>query len=153
MIFKDTETFPHLLGGPNKTGQNFWTDQPYAKTIDGALMFSLITMGYHLEELVDHVIIQERANDFHEMILHHLATVTLYGGMIVNNAVNPGATIAFVFMIADVPVTFVKFFSQTNLTTCTAASFFCLLPCWFWTRLVIVPWFTYSVHLYYTYPG
>ena len=87
------------------------------------------------------------------MILHHLATVTLYGGMIVNNAINPGSTIAFVFMIADVPVTFVKFFSQTNLTKYTAASFFCLLPVWFWTRLVIVPLFTYSVFLYYTYPA
>lgn len=56
MVFKDTETFPHLLGGPNVTGENFWTNQPYEKTIEGALMFSLITMGYHLEELVDHMI-------------------------------------------------------------------------------------------------
>lgn len=87
------------------------------------------------------------------MILHHLATVALYGGMIVNNAINPGSTIAFVFMIADVPVTFVKFFSQTHLDNCTAVSFFVLLPCWFWTRLVVVPWFTYSVYLFYSYPA
>lgn len=56
-IFKDTKVFPHLLGGPNATGENFWEDQPYARTIEGALTFSLVTMGYHLEELVDHVII------------------------------------------------------------------------------------------------
>jgi hypothetical protein len=42
-------------------------------------------MGYHVEELVDHLFLAHKTNDFYEMLLHHVATLTLYGGMILIN--------------------------------------------------------------------
>ncbi len=67
-------------------GENFYTDSPYNRPAVGALMYSLITYGYHLEELVDLVFFQEPSNDYYEMLLHHLATVVLYLGMIGNSS-------------------------------------------------------------------
>lgn len=74
-------------------------------------MFSLVTMGYNIEELFDHAFIKERSGDFHEMLLHHIATVTLYGGMIVNNSIIPGSLTAYIHLIADVPTGLTKLFS------------------------------------------
>jgi hypothetical protein len=67
-------------------------------------MYSLIAMGYHLEETVDHIFMEERSNDFLEMLLHHIATLTLYGGMLMNNALRIGVLIGWVHCIADVPI-------------------------------------------------
>lgn len=64
MIFKDSEMLPYLLGGPDKTGEILWIDSPFSKPIDGALMYSLITMGYNIEELIDHGFIKERWHDY-----------------------------------------------------------------------------------------
>ena len=51
-------------------------------------MFSLVTMGYQVEEIIDHTFLSEKSNDFLEMLLHHIATIALYGGMILNNNIN-----------------------------------------------------------------
>jgi hypothetical protein len=45
-------------------------------------------MGFVVEEIVDLVFLRESQSDYYEMLLHHVATVTLYGGMILNNNVN-----------------------------------------------------------------
>ena len=87
------------------------------------------------------------------MFLHHIATVTLYGGMIVNNCIIPGSLFAFIHLIVEVPVCFVKGFSSTNLKTCSVVSFKIMIAVWFWTRNVTVLWLTYSTYLYYVYPS
>lgn len=108
-------------------------------------MFSLITLGYQIEESIYHIFIQEHGNDFYEMLLHHIATITLYGGMIFNNNINIGALIAWVHMIADVPGAITKLYSNTKLTYLTLSSFILCIVSWFWTRCVIIPWMTYTV--------
>jgi hypothetical protein len=52
-VFKDTEVYPYLLGGPNVTGESYYINSPYNQAVEGALIYSLITYGYHIEELVD----------------------------------------------------------------------------------------------------
>jgi hypothetical protein len=47
------------------------------------------------------------------MLLHHIATIALYGGMILNNNINQCVMWAWHawFMVSDVPVPFSKTFS------------------------------------------
>ena len=104
MILKDTEIYPSLLGGPDTTGEVIWKHTPWIPQLPNIFMYSLIAMGYHLEETVDHIFIEERSNDFLEMLLHHIATLTLYGGMLTNNALRIGVLIGWVHCIADVPI-------------------------------------------------
>jgi hypothetical protein len=45
------------------------------------------------------------------MLLHHIATIALYGGMILNNNINQGVIWAWLHMVSDVPVPISKTFS------------------------------------------
>jgi len=69
-------------------------------------IYSMVHMGYHVEEMVDHIFIAERTNDFLDMLLHHIATLTLFGGMLLNNGLRMGTLIAWVHDIVDVPIAF-----------------------------------------------
>ena len=134
------------------TGENFYTDSPYNLPAVGALMYSLITYGYHLEELVDLVFFQEPSNDYYEMLLHHLATVVLYLGMIGNNSLNAASMCAWFHTIADVFVYTTKILSQTTFSKLSYFPFALMILSWFWTRLVVVQWFAYATFKFYTFP-
>jgi len=51
-LCKETSVWPSLLGGRNAWGPELWeskTTQPYYEFNEGFVLFSLITMGYHIE--------------------------------------------------------------------------------------------------------
>jgi len=101
-------------------------------------MFSLVTMGYHFDEIIDHFFIAHRENDFLEMVLHHLATNALYGTMILNNNINQGVICSWLHFISDVPGPITKLFSQTRLTVPALVAFLLVIVSWFISRLVLV---------------
>jgi sphingoid base N-palmitoyltransferase len=103
------------------------------------MTFSLVTMGYHVEELVDHLFFAHKTNDFYEMLLHHVATLTLYGGMILINITRFGAMIAWLHAIADVPGMVTKVFSHTNYKYPTLVSFLICIVTWGYTRNFMIP--------------
>ena len=72
------------------------------------------------------------------MLLHHIATIALYGGMILNNNINQGVICAWLHMISDVPGPLSKLFSQTRLTVPTVIAFLLVIVSWFFTRLVMI---------------
>ena len=74
-------------------------------------MFSLVTMGYHVDQFIDHAFLRKKESDFLEMLLHHIATITLYGLMILNNNINQGVICSWLHMISDVPGPITKLFS------------------------------------------
>ena len=86
------------------------------------------------------------------MLLHHLAGVFLYFGMIGNNSINAAAMCAWFHTLADVFVYMTKILSQTTYSKLSYGSFALLILSWFWTRLVVVQWFAYATFLYYTFP-
>ena len=103
-------------------------------------------MGYHVEELVDHLFFAQKTNDFYEMLLHHVATLTLYGGMILMNVVRFGSMIAWLHAIADVPGAVTKFFSHTNYKYTTLVSFLLCIGSWGYTRCFLVPALLYCTN-------
>jgi hypothetical protein len=144
LVFKGTEIYPYLLGGPNVTGEIFYTNSQYNLAVDGALMYSKITYGYHLEELVDLILFLEPSNDYYEMLLHHLAAAFLYLGMIGNNSINAAAMCAYFHAMADVFVYITKILSQTTYSKVSYVTFALMILTWFWSRLVVVQWFAYA---------
>lgn len=107
VILKDSEIYPSLFGGPESTGKTIWDENtPWSSEVPFTFMYSLWHMGYHVEELIDHIFLQDHGNDFYDMLLHHIATLTLFGGMLLNNALRVGVIIAWVHDIADVPIAF-----------------------------------------------
>jgi hypothetical protein len=84
------------------------------------------------------------------MLLHHVATLTLYGGMILTNHIRFGSTIAFVHAIADVPGMLAKVFSHTEYKNATLISFLACIVSWGYTRNFVVPTLLYcslDVHM------
>jgi hypothetical protein len=64
----------------------------------------MIHLGYHLEETFEHLFLKEPSTDYLEMCLHHIATITLYGGMLLNNALRVGVIISWIHDLSDVPI-------------------------------------------------
>jgi hypothetical protein len=54
------------------------------------LSYSLLQLGYFIEDMVMHTFVRERTSDFWEMHLHHFLTITLIGGMIMQNFIRAG---------------------------------------------------------------
>jgi len=106
LILKDTEIYPFFFGGPESTGKVIWANTPWSSEVPFTFIYSMVHMGYHVEEMVDHIFIAERTNDFLDMLLHHIATLTLFGGMLLNNGLRMGTLIAWVHDIVDVPIAF-----------------------------------------------
>lgn len=66
------------------------------------MKYSLISMGYYVGDLFDSVLINEASNDFWEMIMHHMLTITLFGGMIMQNQMRVGVIVAFIHNLTDI---------------------------------------------------
>lgn len=153
LILKDTEIYPALLGGPDSTGKALWDNCPWSSQVPFTFLYSMWHMGYHVEELIDHIFLQDHSTDFYDMLLHHIATITLFGGMLVNNALRVGVVIAWVHDVADVPIAFSQLFSQLKLSNTSAVTFFGAVFTWFYTRLVVFPWLIWTTYQYYVLPA
>ena len=83
-LLKDTNFMPPILGGSGDL-HNCFVNVPFQQPIDGLLTYSLVSMGYYLGDLFDTVLLNRDSNDYWEMIVHHMLTITLFGGMIMQN--------------------------------------------------------------------
>ena len=101
ILLKDTDFLPSILGGSGSL-KNCFENVPYQEPIDGLLKYSLISMGYYVGDLFDSLLINEASNDYWEMIMHHMLTVTLFGGMIMQNQMRVGVIVAFIHNLTDI---------------------------------------------------
>jgi len=100
-------------------------------------------MGYHIGSLLHHMFAQKKANDYLEMMFHHLITFYLYAFSYMSNTLI-GAVIAFIHDIGDIGVTWTRAWSESNYKRTTAYSFILTLIAWFYTRLFMLPWCIYE---------
>ena len=103
------------------------------------------TMGYHFGAIMKEFLKTEKTTDFYEMMLHHIATCSLYFCSTYGNGLAVGATIAYLHDIADIFRSATKCLTTTEYGTATIA-IFCVMICnWFWTRLYIFPQTIYYI--------
>ena len=114
-VLKETTFLPWYLGGP--ADGDFWTmtNNPLFTDYSTSLVdYSLFTFGYHVCELFEHVCVNERMNDFNEMLLHHVAAVALYFSATFANVVPYGCLIAYLHDLSDIPISLSKMLNSTR---------------------------------------
>lgn len=155
MLLKDLELYPSELGGQGQCKSYVQDERGANSNIlflskpEGITFFSLVTMGYTVEGLIQHLLISPksaRTADFFEMNLHHIATITLFISMILINQERVGATIAYVHLLADVPGALIKALGHTDLKLAKVGVFALTLFSWGYTRNFIIPRMTYCVY-------
>ncbi len=110
----------------------------------GLLAYSLVQLGYFLEDVIEHNFIKVRTNDFWEMNLHHLMTVAMFGGMILTNSIIPGAFVSFLHNVSDILMTLSRIFSNTVFKKLTYTSFSSAIVWWIITRNIMLPIVSYE---------
>lgn len=84
VLLKETNFMPPMLGG-NGQLENCFSNVPFQDPVKGLLTYSLISLGYYLGDLFDTVLMNRKSEEYWEMLLHHVLTITLFGGMIMQN--------------------------------------------------------------------
>jgi len=145
-VLKDTPYLPWYLGG--MAGGNY--TNAFMKTIfipvDPRLyIYSLYTYGYHFGDFFQHVFMDERINDFEEMLLHHIAAVCLYFSYIFGNMLYIGSVIAYLHDLADIFGKICKGLNATVYQDSSAVFFVMCMIVWFATRIFSLPQMIYFI--------
>jgi hypothetical protein len=96
---------------------------------------------------------KERSSDFWEMNLHHSMTLTLIGGMILQNYMRVGTIIIFLHTVPDAFITASRILSQTYFKTATIVSFVVSLLVWMYFRNAMMPLITRACYNNLVYTG
>jgi hypothetical protein len=81
------------------------------------------------------------------MLLHHIATCSLYFCMIFGNGLSIGCVIAYLHDIADIFVCCARFFGCTEREDVAVVFFVGLIAAWLWTRIILLPMYIYRIFL------
>lgn len=150
-LLKDSEILPWYLGGTGSL-KNCFTNTPFQPQIKGLLQYSLFQLGYYLEDIVNNLFFRERTSDFWEMNLHHFITITLFGGMILQNFIRPGVICSWLHSLSDISTAGSRVLSHTVYSKSTAVSFIMCTVFWFLLRNICIPLLCYNCWLYLEYP-
>jgi hypothetical protein len=137
LLLKDEYFLPaSLLGSGNLS--DLEKRFPYHKQPDNLKYYVLATMGFHLFSFVKHAVSKAR-NDYMEMMLHHAATVLLYGFSYYCNRNDTGAIVMFLHDWADIPCGFTRCFTETIYQGISIFFGLAMAVLWFYTRLIVFP--------------
>lgn len=134
---------PTVLGGIGST-QFCWTDGfPFQEIPAEIRRLYLTAIGYHLSE-VAMLLVETKAPDFWEMLLHHIITCSLMGFSYILNYIRLGSLVLFLHGLTDVPLYFSKAVTDTPYNTLIALSYLTLVASYLVLRIVIYP--LYMMH-------
>lgn len=134
---KAEEYFPPLinipvLGGGSGDITKVWvpnTPSDELKTV------YLLQLGYHIAETILHIS-APRKSDYYEMILHHIATISLTAYSYVFNYLRIGVLIMFVHDISDIFVYICK--STSELKYVPIGTFIVMVSTWVYYRIYVL---------------
>lgn len=169
-IIKNEPIFPSYLGGsgslqdailrdeltsidPNKIkealpsiGFNDNTEYMIKTLNDNIMSFYYLQFGFHIAETIVHLV-SPRRSDFMEMMIHHVATLSLVLYSMLYNRTNVGVLIMFLHDISDIPVYLCKAFSDTKFEITTIVSFVLLILGWIYFRIYALGMIIYELLL------
>jgi hypothetical protein len=150
-VLKDSDFMPKELGGIGDYW-NCFTPRNYAPHIPYLREYYFIGTGYHLSQLVVHMV-SEKRNDFVEMALHHFVTIYLVFGSYISNIYECGAIIFFLHDFSDIFGNGAKFFGNFHFDKLTISVFIVMMGVWAWTRMYVFPYIIYQIHVLVCFPG
>jgi hypothetical protein len=109
-------------------------------------------MGYYFEDFASHILFRERSSDFWEMNLHHFISISLFGGMIMQNFIRPGVLVSFLHSLSDISTAGSRVLSHTVYKTATTISFGLCIVFWILFRNICIPLLCYNCWMYLEYP-
>lgn len=151
-LLKDTEIWPSFMGGKGSV-ENSYRNFPFAPQVPGLLFYSLVSLGYYLDDLINHNFFRPKSNDFWEMNLHHLATVGLFAGMIPMNAIRPGAIISILHGFSDITIAMSRICSHIEFPTLTYVVFIFNTVLFIFLRNFCIPAMTLGSWQHLIYPA
>jgi len=151
IIMKDSPVMPQELGGKGSMAGIF-EGMPYQAKQPWFLEYSLFNLGYFLEDFINHVFFKDRHSDFWEMMMHHLVTISLYWGMIMQNFIRIGVIVSWVHQFSDITTAISRLLSQTNQKVPLVISFVICIAHWMWMRNYWLPILSYEAYLRVQYP-
>jgi hypothetical protein len=151
-LLKDTDIWPSFMGGKG-TVENSYKDFPFAPQVPGLLTYSLVSLGYYLDDFINHNFFRPKSNDFWEMNLHHLVTIGLFGGMIPMNAIRPGAIISLLHGFSDITIAASRIGSHTEFKVATRIIFITQTVFFIYLRNFAIPAYTLRCWQYLNYPA
>ena len=109
-ILRDSEWLPWYLGGLNPEASLIKSlNMNFPQVPNGFHFYIFFTFGYHLQSFFELILFGGMQSDFREMLLHHIATCSLYLGFIFSNAMGVGGVVAWFHDISDVFVALSRF--------------------------------------------
>jgi ceramide synthetase len=130
---------PPFLGGKGDSS-NMFQGYPYQKFNDLDLLktYLQIQLGYHIYSLIIHIV-REAKNDFIEMLLHHLMTVSLVALAYMMNYLSVSALVLLCHDFSDVFGYFMRITVDTDYKKVIIFAYASLLLSWFYMRLIVFP--------------
>lgn len=137
-VLHDKPWVPWVLGGSGET-QFCWTDWSSFQTTPADLKhFYLTAIGYHLSEVVMHMV-NDGCPDFWEMLLHHTVACFLVCYSYLLSYVPIGCLALLLHGSTDVFVYMSKCLVDTPYVSLTAVSYFALVLSHAWFRIYVFP--------------
>jgi len=151
MIMQQEPWFPWYLGGKGNDMKNeleyaHLGTNPYNPVTPGLLQFYQAQIGYRAADLFIHSFVKKkRANDFNEMLLHHIVALALVINSFLTNIMPIGAMIMLLHDLSDIFTSLMRLIGETQYYTMHVAKvfYFCMIGTWFYCRLLILPYFAY----------
>ena len=134
-----------FMGGLKSTNRlkNMYENYPLVKRIPGLPELFLVCGGYHVWGTYKHLTAKVKRNDFIEMCLHHLLTLTLYVGGYIMGDIYSGLVTVLITDFCDIWVHFAKGTCGTTWKKTTDFFGVCMWVFWFYTRLYCMPYCIY----------
>lgn len=87
------------------------------------------------------------------MVLHHIITITLFGGMIIQNQMRVGVIVSFIHNATDIMSNICRGSTQTVYSNVTVVTFFLNTFSWIYMRNIALPVITYACWTMADYPA
>merc|ERR1712166_236884 len=143
-VLIDTPFIPWYLGGSGSweasTSQN-----PFQPVPEGVIDYYMFELGYLLGGAVEHLLFDERTNDFVMYMLHHICAIMLVVSSFLTNFTFLGALALYPIDMGDIFTNAASGFGQTKSDKCAAFNFFTLMVVWIYTRLIVCTYTWYKM--------
>jgi acyl-CoA-dependent ceramide synthase len=145
-VLSESGLLPHFLGGKTEV-LSLLSNLPFEPSPSSFYAYSLFSMAYYFQDFFTTVLRNKGSNDYWEMILHHIVTISLFAGMLFCNHVRMGVAVCFLHTVSDILLTLSRGLSHVE-TKITPVVFAANLVVWMYMRNYCLVICTYRVLTY-----
>lgn len=151
-LFSNSDFFPDVFGGKGKI-ENIFDEWPYQNVISGQKYYYLFQIGFHFHNIIWLLLFESSKNNFLEMTLHDLCTISLITLSYLYNFQYAGILVLFLHDCSDIPIYITKSIVDSSYTKLIFSSYISMCIIWIYTRLYVFPYHMIYVGLKFDFDG